>query len=66
MLGRLALAIVVGVVAFLACELLGALLVAIKVEFVVAIGSFLKEWSGVIGLLAAVWHFFAGGNLLRK
>lgn len=61
MLGRLVLAVVVAVVVTLACFLLGAILVTLKVEIAVTIGNFLKQYGGVIGVLAGLWHFFAGG-----
>jgi hypothetical protein len=65
MLGKIALAVVVGVIVFLACILLGGLLVTLKVDFAVTIGNFLKQYAGVIGLLAAIWHYFAGSPLGR-
>ena len=64
MIKRIGLAVVVGVAVFLGCLLLGALLVALKVDFAVTIGTFLKQYSGVIGLLAALWHFFTGSPKL--
>lgn len=64
MLRRIVLAVVVGVVTFLACLLLGLLLTALEVSFAVAIGAFLTQWAGVIGLLAAIWHFFGGSTWL--
>lgn len=68
MLGKLILSVVVGVVVFLACILLGGLLTGLAVSFAVTIGNFLVRYAGVIGLLAALWYFFAGGSfsLSRK
>lgn len=65
MLGRIAIAVVIGVVVFLACVLLGALLVSISVGFAVTVGNFLKQYAGLIGLLAALYNFFAGTPSLR-
>lgn len=65
MLNRIVLAVVVGVVVTLACLLVGALLIAIKVELAVTVGVFLKSYAGAIGLLAGLWHFFAGGPITR-
>lgn len=65
MLRRIVLAVVVGVVVFLACLLVGILLTALEVDFAVAIGAFISQWAGVIGLLAAIWHFFSGGFLIK-
>lgn len=65
MLRRIVLAVVVGVVVFLICLLAGILLTALEVSFAVAVGDFLTQWAGVIGLLAAIWHFFSGGFLIK-
>lgn len=62
MLSRLVLAVVVGVVVTLGCVLLGAILVALKVAIAVTIGDFLRSYSGVIGVLSALWYFFTGGG----
>ena len=61
MLSRLVIALVVGVVVFLACILLGALLANIDIDFVVTIANFLKNYASLIALLAALWQFFSGG-----
>lgn len=66
MISRVVLAVVVGVVVFLVCILVGGLLATLKVDFAVTVGNFLKNYAGVIGLLAALWHFFAGGFSLPK
>lgn len=64
MIQRIVLAIVVGVVVFLGCVLLGGLLATLKVDFAVTVGTFLKTYASLIGLLAALWHFFAGSPKL--
>ena len=59
MLSKLVLAVVVGVVVTLACVLVGGILMALKVDLAVTIGNWLKSYSGVLGVLAALWYFFA-------
>ena len=66
MLQKLILAVVVAVIVTLACVLLGAILVTLNVGIAVTIGNFLKSYSAVLGVLAGLWFFFSGGNLLRK
>lgn len=61
MLRKLILAVVVAVVVTLACLLLGALLQNLNVAVAVTIGNFLKNYAAVLGILAGLWHFFAGG-----
>lgn len=60
MIQRIVLAVIVGVVVFLGCVLLGGLLITLKVDFAVTVGTWLKNYAGVLGLLAALWHFFVG------
>lgn len=64
MLRKLILAVVVAVIVTLACLLLGAILAALKVDVAITIGNFLKTYSAVIGVLAGLWYFFAGGPWL--
>lgn len=66
MLGKLVTAVVVAVVVTLACILLGAILITLKVDVAVTIGSWLKQYAAVLGVLAGLWHFFAGGFNLGK
>ena len=63
MLSRLVQAVVVAVVVALGCMLVGALLVALKLNLAVTVGVFLKDWAGVLGLLAGLWFFFTGRTL---
>lgn len=58
------MAVVVAVVVTLACILLGLILVSLKVEIAVTVGGFLKTYATVFGILAGLWHFFAGGPRL--
>lgn len=60
MLNRVVLAVVVGIVVTLVCVLVGALLITLNIDLAVTVGTFLKQWSGVIGVLAALWYFFSG------
>lgn len=62
MIARLILAIVIGVAVFLVCLLLGAILIALKVDVVETIGKFLQQWAVVIGALAGLLSFFTGWN----
>jgi len=61
MISKLVIACVVGMVVFLVCTLVGGLLVTTAVPFVVTVGSFLQNFASLLGLLAALFHFFAGG-----
>jgi hypothetical protein len=61
LLTRLILAVVVAVIVTLACILLGGILADLKVDIAVTIGRFLKDYGAVLGLLAGLWYFFAGG-----
>lgn len=60
MLRRLILAVVVAVVITLACLLLGDILNSLTVQIALTIGSFLKTYSSVLGVLAGLWYFFYG------
>lgn len=64
MIGRIVLAVVVGVLVFLVCFLVGGLLADLKVSFAVTIGDFLRNFAAVLGLLAALWYFFSGRSFL--
>ncbi len=62
MIVRLILAAVVMVVVGLVCILLGSVLATLKVPVLTTIGGFLEAWGWVLGFLAGVWYFFAGGS----
>jgi hypothetical protein len=62
MIARLVLAVVVGVIVYLLCLLFGPLVADLKVSFAVTIGGWMTAYAGVLGLLAALWYFFAGGG----
>ena len=63
MLGRIVLACVVGAVAFLACLLVGSILVAVSLPVLATVGAFLREWAVVIGVLAGLAWFFSGRTI---
>ena len=68
MLSRLVIAVVVAVLVTLACILLGAILVTLRVDIAITVGEFLKDYAGVLGVLAGLYSFFSGGfsNIGRK
>lgn len=66
MLNRVVQAVIVAVVVTLACLLLGAVLAALKIDIAVTVGDFLRQYAGVLGVLAGLWHYFAGGDFLNR
>lgn len=60
MLGRIVLAVIVGVAVTLGCILVGGILVALRVALASAVGGFLQQYAGAIGVLAALFYFFSG------
>lgn len=66
MLRLIVLAVIVAIAVTLACILLGVILVALEVSIAVAVGGFLRQWAGVIGVLAGLWYFLAGGSFLGR
>lgn len=61
MIQKLVLAVVVAVVVTLGCVLVGSILLSLKVAIAVTVGGFLKSYGSVLGVLAGLWFFFAGG-----
>ena len=61
MLRKLILAVVVAVVVTLGCLLLGDILGTLKVQIAITIGNWLTNYGSVLGILAGLWYFFAGG-----
>jgi hypothetical protein len=61
-LRKLILAVVVAVIVTLACFLLGGILHSLTVQIAVTIGDWLKQYGGVIGVLAGLWYYFEGGT----
>ena len=66
MLSKVILAVIVAVVTTLGCVLLGGILASLGVTIAVTIGTFLKEYAPILGVLAGLWHFFTGGTWLRR
>jgi len=60
MVRKVVLSVVVGVVTALVLALLGTLLATVDQETIRSLGSFLKGYSFLFGLLAGVWYFFTG------
>jgi hypothetical protein len=60
MLTRIILALIVAVAVGLLCILLGSVLASLNVPITDTIGSFLRQWGWVIGVLAGLWYFFSG------
>lgn len=60
MLLRALWALGVLVITVIVCLLLGALLLTINQETIQSIGNFLKQYAGLIGILAALLYFFFG------
>lgn len=63
MLNRIVIAVLIGAIVGLACLLGGSLLASLGIPPATAVGGFLERWAWVIGTLAGLWHFFAGGGL---
>lgn len=61
MLFKLIAAVVVAVVVTLACILLGGILDTLKVDVAVTVGNFLKNYGAILGVVAGLWYFVAGG-----
>ena len=62
MIGKAVLAVVVAVVVgIVLVGLLGPILISINVPIAETVGRFFKDWGFVLGLLAGLWYFFAGG-----
>lgn len=67
MLGKLIiLSVVVAVVVTLGCHLLGGILASLEVAIATTIGVWLIKYAAVLGVLAGLWYFFAGGYVLNK
>lgn len=60
MLSRIIFAIVVAVSFTLACLLLGAILLLLKIDIATTVGDFFKLHAGTIGILAGLFTFASG------
>lgn len=62
LLGRLVVAIVYGVIAWLVCLLLGTILVTLGVPVLTQIGDFLEKYGYLIGVLVGLLTFFGNAT----
>lgn len=60
MIGRIIVAILIGVVVWLVCIFGGALLVSLGVPVLKTLGNLLRDYAVIIGVLAAALAFFTG------
>ena len=63
LLSKLVRAVIVAVIVTLACILVGAILVTLKIEIAKTVGDFLQTWGAVFGVAAGLWYFFVGSPL---
>jgi hypothetical protein len=62
LIGRIVVALVIAVVVGLVLSgLLGPVLTDLKVPIAETIGGFFTKYGWVLGVLAGLWYFFAGG-----
>ena len=66
MIGRLVVAVAIGIIAFLVCLAIAIVLDALKISVLADLGSFLKQWAIVIGIVVGVLAFFSGYNPLNR
>jgi hypothetical protein len=66
MILKLTLAVVVGGIVTLVCIFIGSLLVTMPVSWVVALGAFLHTYAALLGLLAALYHYFSDGTWFKR
>lgn len=59
-IARIVLAVVVAVVVYLVCVLVGAVLALLGVPIAVLIGHFIQQWAVVISVLAFLYYLFVG------
>ena len=67
MLTKLIHAAVVGILVFLACLLIGALLGSLGgVPIASTVGAFLTKWAYVLGVVFGLLDFVSGGSIFSK
>lgn len=67
MIQRLVLAVVVAVAVGIGLTaLLGPIIVTLKAPIAVTVGDFFVQYGWVIGVLAGLWFFFAGGGIIAR
>ncbi len=60
MVRKIVLGVVVAVIVTLLCVLLGGILAALDVSVAVVVGTWLKQYSTVLGILAGLAYAFSG------
>lgn len=58
MLNRILAAIFAAVVAYLICIVVGTLLIALRVDVTMIVGSLLKSFAGIISILVFLYYAF--------
>ena len=66
MIGRIVVAIAVGVLTALVILLIGLVCVAVDVPILKTVGKFLEQWCWVFGVIAAVLSFFGRFNPINR
>lgn len=65
MIETIVLAVIIAiVVGLLLVGLLGPILTGLGVPIAVTVGAFFTKYGWVLGVLAGLWYFFAGGPIL--
>ena len=60
MLSRLIIAVVFGVLVTIVLSVIGSLMTTLGVDWATTLGNDMVHFSGILGLLAALWYGFAG------
>jgi peptidoglycan/LPS O-acetylase OafA/YrhL len=64
MVTRIVLAVVIAVaIGIILVALLGPVIAGLDVPIAKTIGHFFEAWGFIIGVLAGLWYFFAGGGI---
>lgn len=63
MVNRVVLAVIIGIAVALGCGFLGTVLQATDQSLAEAVGSFLRAFSVLIGILAGLYWFFSRGGV---
>lgn len=67
MISRLVIAVVIAILVGIGLTaLLGPILVTLKAPIAITVGDFLISYGWVLGVLAGLWMFFAGGALVAR
>ncbi len=57
-LKNLGISVVIAIVVYLGCVLLGGILSSFNIPIATVIGGFLKTYATIIGFLSGLWWFF--------